>query len=136
VSEAVSEMKISRGTYYQFETRALAAMLAALTPGAESASSRDGGRAGQLKALEEKVKKLEQGKRRLERLLLLTRRVVRPGPLKVGHGRPPGSRNGVRRPPARTKESPSSTPKPLLASSGPSIPTKGGESGPTGGSAS
>jgi hypothetical protein len=136
VSEAISEMKISRGTYYQLETRALAAMLAALTPVTESASSKDGTQAGQLKALEEKVKKLEQGKRRLERLLLLTRRVVKPGPMKLGHGRPTGSRNGARRPPARTTASPSSTPKPLLASSGPSIPTKGGESGPTSGSAS
>jgi hypothetical protein len=132
VSEAIAEMKISRGGYYQLETRALAAMLAALAPVVESASSKDGAQAGKIKALEEKVTKLEQGKRRLERLLLLTRRVVKPGPMKLGRGRQTGSR----RPRARKTASPSSTPTPPLGSNGPSTPTKDGGGGPTSGSAS
>ena len=78
VSEAISEMQVSRGTYYQLESKALAGMLGALTPGAESTVGADGTPTGQLKMLEEKVKKLEVGKRRAERLLLLTRRVVSP----------------------------------------------------------
>jgi hypothetical protein len=136
VSEAISEMQISRGTYYQLETKALAGMLSALTPGAESATGANGMPLGQLKELEEKVKTLEQGKRRAERLLLLTRRVVKPGPVKTGVGRIPGSRNGVRKARALTKVSPSSTQTPLQDSSGPSTPTKGGDSGPRSGSAS
>jgi hypothetical protein len=134
VSEAIAEMKVSRGTYYQLETRALAAMLAALAPVVDSATSKEVTPAGQIKALEEKVKKLEQGKRRLERLLLLTRRVVKPGPMKLGHGRQAGSRSS--RPSARKTASPSSTPTPPSGSSGPSTPTRDGEGGPTSGSAS
>ena len=42
VTEAIAEMQISRGTYYKLETTALAAMLTALTPGVEGASSTDG----------------------------------------------------------------------------------------------
>jgi len=136
VSEAISEMQVSRGTYYALESKALAGMLSALVPGAESATGADGMPIGQLKALEEKVKKLEVGKRRAERLLLLTRRVVKPGPVKTGHGRPPGSHNGVRRQRGTKKASPSSTLTPPPDSSGPSIPTRGGESVPRSGSAS
>ncbi|HSS48268.1 MAG TPA: hypothetical protein VLX28_04920 [Thermoanaerobaculia bacterium] len=136
VTDAIAEMQVSRGTYYQLENKALAAMLAALTPGVESASSADGTLTGQLRAMEEKVKKLEQGKRRAERLLLLTRRVVKPGPSKVKAGRPPGSRNGVRKTRTRRPGSPSSTPTPPCVSSEPSIPTRAGESGPRGGTAS
>ncbi len=58
VSEAISEMQVSRGTYYQLESKALAGMLGALTPGAESTVGADGTPTGQLKMLEEKVKKL------------------------------------------------------------------------------
>jgi hypothetical protein len=133
VTEAISEMQVSRGTYYQLETKALAAMLSALTPGAESASP-DG--RGQLHALEEKVKKLEQAKRRLERLLFLTRRVVKPGPVKLGPGRPATRRPKARRPSAPKPASSSSTPTPPPDSSRPSTPTKAGESGPSSGSAS
>jgi hypothetical protein len=136
VTEAIAEMQISRGTYYKLETTALAGMLTALTPGVEGASSTDGTLTGQLRALEEKVKKLEQGKRRAERLLLLTRRVVKPGPSKVKAGRPPGSRNGVRKMRMRKPVSPSSTPTPLSESTAHSTPTKAGESGPRNGSAS
>lgn len=133
VSEAIAEMQISRGTYYQLETRALAAMLTALTPGTTSA---DGSPSGQIKALEEKVKKLEQGKRRAERLLLLTRKVVKRGPMKVGHGKGRVSPNGARRSTTRMTESPSSTQIPPQDSSGPLTPTKGGESEPRSGSVS
>jgi hypothetical protein len=136
VSEAISEMQISRGTYYKLETEALGGMLSALTPGAASVTGADGMPVGQLKALEEKVKTLEQGKRRAERLLLLTRRVVKPGPVKTGVGRLPGSRNGGRRARVTRKALPSSTQTPPQESSGPSTPTRGGDSGPRHGSAS
>jgi hypothetical protein len=136
VSEAILQMQVSRGTYYTLESKALAGMLSALVPGAESNEGQNGLPLSQLKALEEKVKKLEVGKRRAERLLLLTRRVVKPGPVKTGHGRPPGTHNGVRKSRGKTKASPSSTTIPPLDSSGPSTPTKGGESMPRSGSAS
>jgi hypothetical protein len=136
VTDAIAEMQISRGTYYQLETKALGAMLTALTPGAEGASATDGTLTGQLRALEEKVKKLEQGKRRAERLLLLTRRVVKPGPSKVKAGRPPGTRNGVRKPRKWKPGSLNSTTTPPPESGEPSTQTKAGESGPKGGTAS
>ncbi len=136
VTEVIEELKISRGTYYQLETKALAGMLSALTPGIEGSTTADGTPSGQLKVLEEKVKKLEQGKRRAERLLLLTRRVVKPGPVKTGNGKRPKKHSAARRSTAPKMASPSSTPTPPPDSSGPSTPTRDGESGPRNGSAS
>ena len=137
VTDAITEMQVSRQMYYQLEEKALVAMLSALTPGTEGASRAEGTLTGQLKTLEEKVKTLEQAKRRAERLLFLTRRVVKPGPVKLGSGRPPGSKNGVRKErPSRKMASPSSTPTPPPDSSVPSTPTKAGESTPKPGSAS
>lgn len=85
VTDAISRAKIARGTYYQLETRALRAMLAAMHPLAASSSSGADlsaalGRIGQLEA---QVKRLEQDKRRSQRLLLLTRKSMRV-PLKTG----------------------------------------------------
>ena len=75
VTEAISQAGISRGTYYQLETRALSAMLRALGPlagedGTENSPLR------QIAALEAKVRELERSRRRTQRLLLMTRRVV------------------------------------------------------------
>lgn len=122
VTDAIAAAKISRGTYYQLETKALGAMLNALSPSssdsATSESSKD------VAALEQKVKKLEEDKRRLERLLQLATKVVKPGPLVTGKGRPPKSRRASTRsgPSASTSSaaptkavklpSPRSTPKP------------------------
>lgn len=87
VTEAIVEAKISRGTYYQLETRALNAMLSALNP----LSSPDGtpdltSPARRITELEAKVKRLEQDKRRAERLLFMTRKVIRPVPVTTGRG--------------------------------------------------
>jgi hypothetical protein len=79
VTDAITEAGISRATYYHLETRALSAMLRALGPGAEETD--EGSPQRQVAKLEKKVKLLEQGKRRAERLLLMTRRVM--GPVKT-----------------------------------------------------
>lgn len=95
VTEAVIEGQISRGTYYQLETRAIKAMLSALVPGAEETN---GGEAAtqRLLDMEKKLTKVEREKRRSDRLLYLTRQVVKPGPMKdeKRRGRPPSTKSG------------------------------------------
>lgn len=89
VTDAIGEAQISRGTYYQLEERALEAMLRALTPGSEpSAGGASEAQARRVEELEGKIASLERDKRRMERLLLLTRKVVKTGPLTTGAGRP------------------------------------------------
>jgi hypothetical protein len=83
VTDAITEAKISRPGYYQLETRALNAMLVALNPlgGMKDDGSPDLSAAScHIKELTQKVEKLEQEKRRAERLLLLTRKTLRRGP--------------------------------------------------------
>jgi hypothetical protein len=89
VTEVIEAEKISRGTYYNLEERALAAMLAALTPGSEAPEGTPSKRIG---ALEQKVAELERQKRRGERLLLLTRKIVKPG--RCDDGRAPALGEG------------------------------------------
>jgi hypothetical protein len=92
VTTAVEELGISRGHYYQLETKALVAMLRAVAPGAEAAGSPDdASMAKRIAELEAKLSKLEQDKRRAERLLYLTRQVLPPGPVKTAAGRPPSA---------------------------------------------
>jgi len=93
VTDAIARARISRGTYYQLETRALKAILSALNPLASSSSdgsadlSAATARIGQL---EREVKHLEQEKRRTQRLLLLTRKSMMRAPLTRGRrGRAP-----------------------------------------------
>jgi hypothetical protein len=94
VSEAIVTAKISRGTYYQLETRALHAMLRALTPGAGGEETATAGATKRTQELERRVKKLEQDKRRLERLWCMTRKLVKSGPMKAAAGRPRRPRTG------------------------------------------
>ncbi len=112
VTDAIGEAGISRATYYHLETRALSAMLRALGPGAEE--TEDGSPQRQLAKLERKVKALEQGKRRAERLLLMTRRVM--GPVKTRSttsGRSPSRSSKKRKKSPQAKPTPpSSTPSP------------------------
>lgn len=129
VTQAIAQAKISRGTYYQLETRALNAMLNALSPLASSAkSAKPELSAARIAQLEERVKHLEQEKRRSQRLLLLSRKAlwrrVSPTPRR---GRPPkdallgltpSGRPRSRVWKARASASPSST------------PTRAGESAP------
>jgi hypothetical protein len=89
VTEVIAEAQISRGTYYQLEERALCAMLAALSPGlTDDATSTAETPAKRIAELETKVTMLERAKRRAERLLFLTRKVLKPGPMKMKVGRP------------------------------------------------
>lgn len=84
VSAAIAQAKISRGTYYQLETRALNAMLAALNPLATVAHVKVPDlSATRIEALMQRIRTLEQDKRRTQRLLLLTRKSIR-APLTTG----------------------------------------------------
>src|SRR5262245_10050023 len=74
VTQAIQETGISRGTYYQLETRALEAMLRALDPRSKRV---EGSSRTRLLQLEARLKRLEQSKRRTERLLQLTRKLVK-----------------------------------------------------------
>ena len=127
VSDAIAEVKLSRGTYYHLEERAMQAMLRALSPLAGPDGTESLGlelALGQVKELEKKVARLEQDKRRLERLLYMTRKVVKPGSLVVEgrRGRPRGRRstpNGQSGSPASTptvKTSPSEASTPSSTS--------------------
>lgn len=126
VTDAVQAGKLSRGTYYQLETRALQAMLAALTPGVvtESGTADRVAAARRITTLEGQVRRLEQGKRRAERLLVLTRKVIQPGRLTTADPKP-----GRRR---STPAGASALLKPLrkrAASPRPSTPTPAGGGG-------
>jgi len=113
VSTAIEEGKISRGLYYQLETRALNAMLLALEPGAESEGDPLAGTKERMGVLEDKIERLEKDKRRLERLHFLTSKVMKSGPLTTGAGRPPKSRSSTR---SGKSASPRSTRKTSTAS--------------------
>lgn len=92
VTMAIEESGISRGFYYQLETKALNAMLLALAPGSDGDASPDAtGLHHRIKELEEKVERAEQGQRRAERLLLVQRKLSSPGPVKTHRGRPKSS---------------------------------------------
>jgi hypothetical protein len=125
VTDAIAEAQISRQLYYLLEERALRAMLSALLPGASSETTSAGqGWARRVAELEAQIKTLEQQKRRSERLLMLTRKVVRAKPA-TGAGRPP------RASPSSTSAGPRRSPSSKKATSvpSPSIPTPAGEGG-------
>lgn len=125
VTTAISELGISRPLYYQLETKALLAMLTALAPGANALTSPDQATTTQRMAeLESKVQKLEQDKRRLERLLFLTRKVVPPGPMTIpGRGRRPKALASTT---AGPEPSPTSIPSNPTTAPSPSTPTMDG----------
>lgn len=92
VTAAIEELSISRGFYYQLETRALNAMLGALTPGSDADPSTDAsGATKRIGLLEQKVERLEQARRRAEHMLFLTRKLIKPAQAKTAAGRPPKS---------------------------------------------
>lgn len=143
VSTAIEEMRISRGFYYQLETKALNAMLLALAPGSDGDASPDAtGLHQRIRDLEEKLARAEQSQRRAERQLYLSRKLMTPGPVKTHRGRPPkkttpSTRAGqndwrssmTTRSPARPSKKPSSKAMAKTASSDPpSIPTSDGVS--------
>jgi hypothetical protein len=115
VTDAIGEAKISRGHYYQLEERALEAILQAMEPGASP--GRPVETTTRLLQMEEKIGELEATKRRLERLLQMTRKVLKPGPMKTARGRPSSGGDGKRSsPPSRVR----SLPKSVSASPTPS----------------
>jgi hypothetical protein len=130
VSDAIAEHKISRGTYYQMETRALTAVLSALnplTPWTEKSSAELSAAATRIEGLLARVEQLEQEKRRTQRLLLLTRKSIR-APVTTGRrGRPPKVAFLGSMPSGRTRSGISRT-KAIPAAS--STPTRAGESTP------
>jgi hypothetical protein len=85
ISRAIKDAEISSGTYYQLETRALTAMLEALAPAVTTENGQE--RSRSFSSLQARVKHLEQEKRRLERLLAMTTKIVKPGPMKTAMGR-------------------------------------------------
>jgi hypothetical protein len=90
VSTAIEEAQISRGFYYQLETKAINAMLLALAPGSDGDPSPDAtGLHHRIKQLEDKVMKAEAAQRRAERLLFIQRKLTSSGPVKTRRGRPP-----------------------------------------------
>ena len=136
VTEAIEKARISRGTYYQMETRALRAMLAALNPLA--ASRQDGSAdlsaaaAARIAQLEGRVKGLEQEKRRADRLLLLTRKAMRLVPMALPRGRPPKKALPYLTRSAKPRSKGSKAKAKAMASPS-STPTTAGESAPSGG---
>jgi hypothetical protein len=138
VSTAIEESGISRGLYYQLETKALNAMLLALAPGSDGDASPDAtGLHHRIKELTEKVERAEQAQRRAERLLFMQRKLTTIGPVKTHRGRPPttttrstptGRRNWrssmMTTKPTPKKKLPSASPK---ATPPTSIPTPDGE---------
>jgi len=89
VTSAIAESGISRGFYYQLETKAINAMLLALAPGADGDPSPDAtGLHHRIKDLEAKVARAEQAQRRAERLLYMQRKLLGPSSVKTHRGRP------------------------------------------------
>lgn len=86
VTDAIETTGVSRQLYYQLEERALKAMMRALLPSSEGREEVETSLTGQVQSLQARVTQLETEKRRAERLLFLTRKLVRPGPVKVGNG--------------------------------------------------
>jgi hypothetical protein len=132
VTTAIEDAGISRGFYYQLETKALNAMLLALAPGADGDPSPDAtGLHHRIKQLEEKVERAEAAQRRAERLLFVQRKLTTPGPVKTHRGRPPKTTTsstpaGRRSWRSSTKTTKPTTPKPNPP---PSTPTPAGANG-------
>jgi hypothetical protein len=130
VTTAIAEHGISRPLYYQLETKGLVGMMRALVPGANGATSPDDATPmRQLVELEEKVARLEQENRRLERLLLLAKRILPTGPVAFPQkrGRKPGRRStnaGLGPSPASKRPSTTTSLQPS------SIPTTAGATAP------
>jgi len=114
VTEVIAQAQISRGTYYQLEERALRAMIAALTPTSSASADEDSTQIAEspartIAALQTKLARLERIKRRQERMLLMTRKLVKTGPMTSGAGRP-------RKKPSSPRRSTSPGPKPSRGS--------------------
>jgi hypothetical protein len=131
VTEVIEEAQISRGMYYQLETKALNAMLRALAPGGDGESDPAATTSGKrIAELEAQVKRLEQEKRRAEHLLHMSRQLMRPGPVTTGRGRPRKDQSSK---PAGSGRLPLSPRKPTSPAALPSTPTSTGSESPSNG---
>jgi hypothetical protein len=92
LAEAAESAECSPITVQKYETRALEAMLGALSPDA-SPDGTTTSSTQRIADLEKRLSQLEREKRRAERLLMLTRQMIRSGPITTGVGRRPGSRS-------------------------------------------
>jgi hypothetical protein len=135
VTDVIGDGQMSRATYYKLEERALAAMLRALSPTAGPDGTDGQALAEALARVEElegKLAKAEQDRRRSDKLFVMTRKLVKAGPLTTGSGRPPGSRNRPRSTASGPKPSSGSARLEATRESGDaiaSIPTAGGANG-------
>ena len=136
VTSAIEDAGISRGFYYQLETKALNAMLLALAPGADSDASPDAtGLHQRIKQLEDKLARAEAAQRRAERMLFVQRKLTSTGPVKTQRGRPaktttPSTRGGRRSwRSSMTKKQPPTTRSTKQPASSPTIPTPDGATG-------
>jgi len=129
VTEVVEETKVSRQTYYHLEERGLRGMLSALLPGSET----EAGTGGATEELHEKLATAEKGRRRLKRLLFLTRKVMKKGPITAGPGRPKrrwSARNSIRSGGKSSNESsPPNSPPSSKEADGRSSPVTSGADG-------
>lgn len=129
VTSAVEEAGISRGLYYQLETKALNAMLLALAPGSDGESSPDAtGLTARIRDLEDKLAKAEQEKRRADRLLFVTRKLAGPTTtVKTNRGRPTKPASSTKAGPTPSRSSATTRP----TKEAPSTPTPAEHSTPT-----
>jgi hypothetical protein len=128
VTDAIQQAGISRPLYYQLETKALKAMLDAMGSSEADGSNPLESSQRRVAELEEKLTRSEREKRRAERLLFLTRKVVRPGPLKSSaKGRPRGRRSSTASGPAPSKRL--TAQPPMAASTSPSPLSPNGTGG-------
>jgi hypothetical protein len=90
VTEVIAEHRISRPTYYQQETKALQAMLEALTPGRSGPKgpSKVDELTKRVEQMQAKLEAAQRKERRTQRLLHLTRKMVKPGSVTTGKKRP------------------------------------------------
>ena len=138
VTDAIEGAGISRGFYYQLETKALNAMLLALAPGSDGDASPDAmGLQSRIKQLEEKLARAEAAQRRAERLLFVQRKLTRSATVKTHRGRPAKTTTSST-PAGRRSWRSSTTTKPAMkarARSSPKATTNASTATPAGASA-
>src|SRR5262249_26137703 len=96
-------------------------MMAAMSPTASDCGPATI-RTKELDALEQKVKRLEIEKRRLEHLLVVATKIVQSGPLTTGRGRPPKRRSAAAGPTASPGSKPAAKVKTKMKRVRPSNP--------------
>lgn len=131
VTTAITEHGISRPLYYQLETKALVGMMRALVPGSNATANPDEATPmRQLADLEQKVTRLEQENRRLERLLLLAKKVLPTGPIAMPEKRGRKPRRSMHGGPAPSPSSKRTVTTPSTTVAPTSTPMSGGVTAP------